>query len=200
MITDAKLPLLWLRNKKLRTQPYVQTRVHSICKQFRPDEMYYIKSKLNPADLSTKFDKFHRTYEDIGDDSLFRKGPACLEHGIEEAVRRKDLIPIDSISPSQKEKDLAALEVIKLHKLVLTQNRKEKLRKPVSPAEALDEESMEDAVAYLIATNNETIENESWLGSKRATYRVQKATLTVGDKVSKVEDFKNYLISPMKRQ
>ena len=63
--------------QKLRTHPYVQTRVHSICKQFRPDEMYYIKSKLNPADLGTKFDKFHRTYEEIGDDSLFRKGPAC---------------------------------------------------------------------------------------------------------------------------
>ena len=121
MITDAKVPLLWLRNKELRTQPYVQTRVHSICKQFKPDEMYYIKSKLNPADLGTKFDKFHRTYEDIGDDSLFRKGPTCLKYGVEEAVRKKDLIPIDSISPSQEEKDSAALEVIKLHQLVLTQ-------------------------------------------------------------------------------
>ena len=82
--------------------------------------MYYIRSKLNPADLGTKFDRFHKTYEEIGDDSLFRRGPACLEQGIEEAVRMKDLIPIDCISPSQKEKDLAALEVIKLHQLVLT--------------------------------------------------------------------------------
>ena len=136
MITDAKVPLLWLKNKELRTQPYVQTRVHSICKQFKPDEMYYIKSKLNPADLGTKFDKFHRVYEDIGDDSLFRKGPVCLKYGIEEAVRRKDLIPIHSISPSQEEKDSATLEIIKLHQLVLTQDRKEKLRKPVTPAEA----------------------------------------------------------------
>merc|ERR1711893_119822 len=30
LITDAKVPLLWLRNKELRTQPYVQTRVHSM--------------------------------------------------------------------------------------------------------------------------------------------------------------------------
>ena len=74
------------------------------------------------------------------------------------------------------------------------------MRKSVSPAEALDEESMEDAVACLIATSDETIENESWLGSKRATYRVQKAMLTVKDKVSKVEEFSNYLISPMKRR
>ena len=93
LITDAKVPLLWLKNKELRTQPYVQTRVHSICKQFRPDEMYYIKSKQNPADLGTKFDRFHVTYEEIGDDSLFRKGPACLVHGIEEAVKMKKSDP-----------------------------------------------------------------------------------------------------------
>ena len=58
LITDAKVPLMWLRNKEIRTQPYVQTRVHSICKKFQPEEMYYIQSKLNPADLGTKFDRF----------------------------------------------------------------------------------------------------------------------------------------------
>ena len=129
LITDAKVPLLWLKNKDLRTQPYVQTRVHSICKQLRPDKMYYIKSKQNPADLGTKFYKFHVTSEEIGDDSLFRKGPACLALGIEEAVKTRNLIPINSISPSQEEKDLTALEIIKLHQLVLTQDRKESLKK-----------------------------------------------------------------------
>ena len=198
LITDAKVPLLWLRNKDLRTQPYVQTRVHSICKQFRPDEMYYIKSKQNPADLGTKFDRFHVTYEEIGDDSLFRKGPACLAHGIEEAVKTRNLIPINSISPSQEEMDLAALEIMKLHQLVLTQDRNELLKKTITPAEALDDNSMEEAVACLIATTNETIENESWLGSKRSTFRVQKATLSVKDRVSKVGEFSNYLISPMR--
>ena len=59
LIEDAKVPLLWLRNKDLRSQPFVQTRVHGICKLFNPDEMYYIKSKDNPADLGTKFERFH---------------------------------------------------------------------------------------------------------------------------------------------
>ena len=59
---------------------------------------------------------------------------------------------------------------------------------------------MEEAVACLIATTNETIENESWLGSKRSTFRVQKATLSVKDRVSKVEEFSNYLISPMRKR
>ena len=78
LITDAKVPMLWLRNKDLRTQPFVQTRVHSICKLFDPDEIYYIKSKNNPADLGTKFDKFQSTYKYLDDDSLFRRGPDCL--------------------------------------------------------------------------------------------------------------------------
>ena len=78
LITDAKIPMLWLRNKDLRTQPFVQTRVHSICKLFDPDEIYYIKSKNNPADLGTKFDKFQSTYKYLDDDSLFRRGPDCL--------------------------------------------------------------------------------------------------------------------------
>ena len=55
-------------------------------------------------------------------------------------------------------------------------------------------------MACLITTTNETIENESWLGSKRASYRGQKATLTVKEKVSKVKEFSNYLISPLKRR
>merc|ERR1711954_201528 len=52
----------------------------------------------------------------------------------------------------------------------------------------------------LLTMTNDTIKEESWLGSKRATYRVQKATLTVKEKVQKVEDFSNYLISPMRKR
>ena len=127
LITDAKVPLLWLRNKDLRTQPFVQTRVHGICKRFDPDEMYYIKSRDNPADIGTKFDNFKNTYKILGDDSLFRQGPRCLRRGIKEAVRRNDLIPIGKISPSSEEKDSAALEVVKLHQLVITENQNENL-------------------------------------------------------------------------
>ena len=136
LIADAKVPLLWLRNKELRTQPYVQTRIHSICKLFEPDEMYYIKSRENPADLGTKFENFNNTYQMLDDESLFRKGPECLKMGIETAVQSKKLIPIDKISPSQVEKDMAALEVVKLHQLVITVNRSENLVKNIKASEA----------------------------------------------------------------
>ena len=71
--------------------------------------MCYIKSKDNPADLGTKFEKFHNTYQNLGDDLLFRKGPDCLRMGIEEAVKSNKLVPISKISPTPLEKDMAAL-------------------------------------------------------------------------------------------
>ena len=111
-----------LRNKELRTQPYVQTRIHGICKLFEPNEMYYIKSEENPADLGTKFKNFSNTYLALNDESLFRRGPECLKMGIEAAVSSNRLVPIDKISPSQVEKDMAALEVVKLHQLVIAEN------------------------------------------------------------------------------
>ena len=157
-------------------------------------------SEDNPADLGTKFDKFHNTYRCLGDDSPFRRGPDCLRLGIEEAVKRKELVPISKISPTATEKDLAALEVIKLHQLVITQNQEENLKKTIEPSDALDKESNDDAVAYLIATNNETVENESWLNSKRSGYRAQKETQTVREKVRKVELFSNYLMSPLRKR
>ena len=106
--------------------------------------MYYIKSRENPADLGTKFENFNNAYQMLDDESLFRKGPECLKMGIEKAVQSRKLIPIDKISPTQIEKDMAALEVVKLHQLVITENRDENLVKNIEASEALDEESTED--------------------------------------------------------
>ena len=85
--------------------------------------MFYIKSGDNPADIGTKFSRFQNTFKILGDDSLFRQGPRCLKQGIQEAVRRNELIPVDKISPTSEEKDSAALEVVKLHQLVITDQR-----------------------------------------------------------------------------
>ena len=102
--------------------------------------------------------------------------------------------------PSQREKESAALEIIKLHQLVITKNRAESLKKSVGPSEEIDTETMENAAPCLLTMTNDTIKEESWLGSKRSTYRVQKAKLTVKDKVQKVESFSNYLIPPMRKR
>ena len=162
--------------------------------------MFYIKSENNPADIGTKFSKFQNIYKILGDGSLFRQGPECLKKGIQEAVRCNELVPVNKISPSSKKKDLAALEVVKLHQLVITDQSEEKLEKPVEPEDALEEEDIDDAVACLITMNNDTIENESWLNRKRSGYRAQKATVSVKERISKVEKFSNYLVSPLRKR
>ena len=86
LIAYAKVPLSWLKNKDLRTQPYVQTRIHNICRTFEADEAYYIRSKDNPSDLGTKFDNFKNAYHMLDENSLFRNGPECLKKVIEAAA------------------------------------------------------------------------------------------------------------------
>ena len=87
--------------------------------------MNYIKSKDNPSDLGTKFENFGHVYQMLDDNSLFRNGPKCLEKGIQAAVASKRLIPLDNISLTAEEKALAALEILKLHQLVITENKDE---------------------------------------------------------------------------
>ena len=103
----------------------------------------------------------HNTYLALNDESLFRKGPECLKMGIKAAVSSNRLVPIDKISPTPLEKDMAALEVVKLHQLVITENRDENLKKEIKAGDALDEDSIDDALACLITTSGETIEQES---------------------------------------
>merc|ERR1711873_86618 len=159
LITDAKVPLLWLRNKHLRTQPFVQSRVHAICKLFEPNEMFYIKSEANPADLRTKFTKFQNTYQKLGDDSLFRQGPKCLRKGLNKAIEDKDLIPATELNPTKIEKESASLEVVKLHQLVITNDKHEDIVKSSETKEAINAEEMESAEVCLLTYDKEVINN-----------------------------------------
>ena len=74
------------------------------------------------------------------------------------------------------------------------------MKKELKAADALDEESIDDALACLITTSDNTIEQESWMNKKTSGYRAQKATKTVRDKVSQVEEFSKYLMSPLKKR
>ena len=95
---------------------------------------------------------------------------------------------------------MAALEVVKLHQLVITENRSENLMKNIKASEALDEESIDNAIACLVATTDDTVEKESWMNNKTSGYRAQKATKTVRAKVNQVEEFSKYLISPLRKR
>ena len=199
LITDAKVPLLWLKNKHLRTQPFVQSRVHAICKLFDPKEMFYIKSEANPADLGTKFTKFQNTYQKLGDESLFRQGPKCLRKGLNKAIEDRDLIPATELNPTKMDKESASLEVVKLHQLVITNDRNEEIVKPSEINEAINEEEIESTEVCLLTFDKEVINNESWMHKKTSGFRTQRATLSVKEKIEKVDEFSEYLISPLRK-
>ena len=56
---------------------------------------------------------------------------------------------------------------------------RENLRKELKAGDTLDEDSIDDALASLITTTDETIEEKSWMSQKTSGYRAQKATKTV---------------------
>ena len=64
--------------------------------------------------------------------------------------------------------------MVKLHQLVITENRDENLKKELKAGDALDEDSIDDALACLITTSDKTIEQESWMSKKTLGYRAQK--------------------------
>merc|ERR1711873_301539 len=74
------------------------------------------------------------------------------------------------------------------------------LVKPIEPEEAIEEGEIEDTEVCLLTFSNEIMNDDSWLNKRSSGYRTQKATLTVKEKVGKVEAFSNYLISPLRKR
>ena len=92
----------------------------NICKIFKETKIYYIKSDSNPSDLGTKFDRFKDAHLQLGEESKFRNSPNCKNKGIDFVIASKDLVPLDRLTLSAEEKDIAALEIVKLHQLIVT--------------------------------------------------------------------------------
>ena len=115
----------------------------------------------------------------LDENSLFRNGPECLKKGIEAAVASKKLIPLNNISLTAEEKALSALEVVKLHQLVITRDETENFSQRIRPSDTINEETIDDTVACLIMSDDEAVNRGHWLNTKTTGYRAQKATSTV---------------------
>ena len=90
----------------------------------------------------------------LDENSLFRNGPECLKNGIEAAVASKKLIPLNKITLNAEEKALAALEVVKLHQLVITRDETENFSQKIRPADMINEETIDNTVACLIMSDD----------------------------------------------
>ena len=105
LIGDAQIALFWILNRNKRTTTFIRNRTHAISRTFRDEEIFYIKSKDNPADISTKFmGGFEEAYKKLGDGELFRTGPDFMKYGLDMAVINNNLTPIANLSFELKEK------------------------------------------------------------------------------------------------
>ena len=86
-----------------------------------------------------------------------------------------------------------------MHQLIITKEGDENVPHKLNPADSLNEETIESSVACLITSETGTVENEPWLKSKTTGFRQQKATTSIKEKLQKVEDFSDYLVSPMRK-
>ena len=59
----------------------------------------------------------------------------------------------------------------------------------------IDEETIDNTVACLIMSDD----REHWPNTKTTGYRAQKATSTIRSKIAQVENFSNYLLSPIRK-
>ena len=83
------------------------------------------------------------------------------------------------VNPDSKEKESASLEIVKLHQLVITDQREENLVKPIEPEEALEEEEIEDTEVCLLTFSNDIINDESWLNKINGDLANLKFTLNL---------------------
>ena len=111
----------------------------------------------------------------------------------------KKLITLNNISLTAEEKALAALDIVKLHQLVITRDETENFSQKIRPADMINEETIDNTVACLIMSDDEAVNRKHWLNTKTTGYRAQKATSTIRSKIMQVENFSNYLISPLKK-
>ena len=84
------------------------------------------------------------------------------------------MIPASELNPTKVEKETAALEIVKLHQLVITNDRNEEI-----VDEAVNKEEIENTEVCLLTFDQEVISDESWMNKKTSGFRTQRATLSV---------------------
>ena len=97
LIGDSQIALFWLLNRQKRTTAFIRNRTHMVNRVFADEEIYYIPTKQNPADLATRFEPFENAYKKMGDTSTFRRGPEFMARGVERAIQEKHIMPITDL-------------------------------------------------------------------------------------------------------
>ena len=191
LIGDAQVCLFWVLNRVKRTNTFIRNRTHSISRTFEDEEIFYIPSAQNPADIATKFRAgFENAYKQLGDGQPFRVGPNFMSKGLQTAIEDGDITNITKMTLSLETKRAARNQLIdpgadETHPSDV-----------VTPAEVAfitatqdlpTHEGVDSTEAVLLCTDNEQqIEIQATI----------PADGTISDKIAERLTYSQYIISP----
>ena len=86
---------------------------------FTDQQIFYIPTALNPANIATKFETgrtlpngFQDSYKELGDGSTFRSGPSFMKYGLKKAITNKVITNIETMRISLANKRIARNQLI----------------------------------------------------------------------------------------
>ena len=116
LLGDAEICLYWILNRNKRTSTFIRNRAHAVTRALSDQQIFYIPTALNPANIATKFETgrtlpngFQDSYKELGDGSTFRSGPPFMKYGLKKAVTNKIITNITTMRISLANKRIAGI-------------------------------------------------------------------------------------------
>ena len=97
LIADNKIAFHWTLNRAKKASLFVQNRVFKVISTFQDDQLLWVPSHSNPADIGTRPALLESQFTHLSEGEFFRTGPQFLSLGIQRAIKDKHLIPILNI-------------------------------------------------------------------------------------------------------
>merc|ERR1711942_81503 len=105
LIADNKIAFYWILNRAKKASLYVQNRVFRVSATFKDNQLLWIPTHSNPADIGTRPASLESQFQHLENGQFFRTGPAFLTQGIESAIAENHLVPMQNIK-SQVEQEI----------------------------------------------------------------------------------------------
>ena len=94
LYTDSRIVCHWVTNDSKNLAIFERRRVAHIKKIFKPSEIYFVPSELNPADIGTRMKV---KIEEVLPNSRFHSGPEFIKLGLEQMICRGLVCPSEKI-------------------------------------------------------------------------------------------------------
>ena len=98
LIGDSKSAMFWVLNGAKKTSIFVQNRVARVKATFQDEDLLYVPSADNVADLGTRPEEIEKKFDQMLPEGRFQTGPKFLTKGIQRAIEEGDLAEMTQIA------------------------------------------------------------------------------------------------------